>query len=62
MPNFEVTICTQLLSLTINKTSIMAKEKEPKEKSVKKAPQKTLKEKRSAKAAKREDKGGFKTK
>lgn len=39
----------------------MAKEKEPKEKSTKKAPQKTLKEKRSAKAAKREDKGGFKS-
>jgi hypothetical protein len=38
----------------------MAKEKEPKEKSSKKAPQKTLKEKRNAKAAKREEKGGFK--
>ncbi|MFA6769797.1 MAG: hypothetical protein WCR71_01325 [Bacteroidales bacterium] len=38
----------------------MAKGKEPKEKSTKKAPQKTLKEKRNAKAAKREEKGGFK--
>lgn len=34
----------------------MSKEKEGKEKSVKKAPQKNLKEKRAAKAAKRNDK------
>ena len=34
----------------------MAKEKAPKEKSVKKEPTKNLKEKRAAKAAKREEK------
>jgi hypothetical protein len=47
------------LSLHINliKNYIkMAKEKEPKEKSTKKEPEKTLKEKRAAKAAKRDEK------
>lgn len=39
----------------------MSKEKEPKEKSSKKAPQKTLKEKRLAKAAKRNEKNSFKS-
>ena len=38
-------------------TNIMGKEKEGKEKSVKKAPAKNLKEKRAAKAAKRDGKG-----